>query len=86
MMQRMMEVQGQSMGNLFRDMVTREKGNVHSEFDAEFKKAMDELIKGMPVDQIMEAMIPAYQKHFTDRKSTRLNSSHVRLSRMPSSA
>jgi hypothetical protein len=73
MMQRMMEVQGQSMGNLFRDMVTREKGNVPSEFDAEFKKAMDELIKGMPVDQIMEAMIPAYQKHFTKSDIAAMN-------------
>ncbi len=30
-----------------------------------FKKTMDELIRGMPVDEITEAMIPAYQKHFT---------------------
>jgi hypothetical protein len=65
MMQRMMEVQGQSMQNLFRDMITREKGQVPPDFDTEFKKAMDDLIKGMPIDQVMEAMIPAYQKHFT---------------------
>ena len=61
------------MRNLFRDMVTREKGNVPSEFDAEFKKAMDELIKGMPVDQIMEAMIPAYQEHFTKSDIAAMN-------------
>lgn len=65
MMQRMMEVQGHSMQELFRDMIAKEKGHVPAEFDTQFKKAMDELIKGMPFDQITEAMIPAYQKHFT---------------------
>lgn len=65
MMQRVMEVQGQSMHELFRDMIVREKGHVPAEFDAQFTKATDELIKGMPFDQITEAMIPAYQKHFT---------------------
>ncbi len=73
MMQRMMEVQGQSMQNLFRDMVMREKGQVPAEFDTQFKKAMDELIKGMPIDQITEAMIPAYQKHFTKSDIAAMN-------------
>jgi hypothetical protein len=26
---------------------------------------MDDLIKAMPIDEITQAMIPAYQKHFT---------------------
>jgi hypothetical protein len=43
-----MEVQGQSMQTLFRDMVMKEKGQVPPDFDVLFKKAMDELIKGMP--------------------------------------
>ena len=73
MMQRMMEVQGQSMQNLFRDMIVREKGQVPAEFDTQFKKAMDELIKGMPFDQITEAMIPAYQKHFTKSDISAMN-------------
>ena len=73
MMQRMMEVQGKSMQNLFRDMIMREKGQVPAEFDTRFKKAMDELIKGMPIDQITEAMIPAYQKHFTKSDINAMN-------------
>src|SRR5689334_6503981 len=73
MMQRMMEVQGQSMQNLFRDMIMREKGHVPPEFDSEFTKAMDELIKGMPFDQLLEAMIPAYQKHFTKSDIAAMN-------------
>jgi hypothetical protein len=65
MFQRIMEVQSQNMQQLFRDQMLKEKGSVPPEFDAHFKKAMDEMIKGMPVDDITQAMIPAYQKHFT---------------------
>ena len=65
MFQRIMEVQSQNMQQLFRDQMLKEKGSVPPEFDAHFKKAMDDMIKGMPVDEITQAMIPAYQKHFT---------------------
>jgi len=65
MFQRIMEVQSQNMQQLFRDQLLKEKGSVPPEFDAHFKKAMDDLIKGMPIDEITQAMIPSYQKHFT---------------------
>jgi hypothetical protein len=65
MFQRIMEVQSQNMQQLFRDQMLKERGSVPPEFDAHFRKAMDEMIKGMPVDDITQAMIPAYQKHFT---------------------
>ena len=65
MMRRTMEVQAQSMQQLFRDMLLKEKGKLPDNFESLFKKAMDDLIKGMPTDEIVQAMIPAYQKHFT---------------------
>jgi len=65
MFQRIMEVQSQSMQRLFRDQILKEKGSVPPEFDAKFKKWMDDLIQGMPIDEMTQAMIPAYQKHFT---------------------
>lgn len=65
MFQRVMEVQSQNMQQLFRDQLLKEKGSVPSEFDAHFKKSMDDLIKGMPIDEITQAMIPAYQQHFS---------------------
>jgi hypothetical protein len=60
-----MQVQAQTMRQLFHDMVLNEKGEVPPDFDAHFKKAMDDLIKGMPADEIIQAMIPAYQNHFS---------------------
>ena len=41
---------------------------------------------GKPIRETLAADIPLAVDHFRDRKSTRLNSSHRALSRMPSSA
>lgn len=65
MMQKMMQVQVQGMQQLFRDMAVKEKGKVPADFDANFKKHTDDLIKNMPMDEMLQAMIPAYQRHFT---------------------
>jgi len=73
MFQRVMQVQSQSMQQLFRDQIMKEKGSVPPEFDAHFKKAMDDMIKNMPIDEITQAMIPAYQKHFTKSDLTAMN-------------
>ena len=65
MIQQVMQIQSQNMQQLFRDQILRDKGSVPPEFDAHFKKAMDDLIKGMPFEEITQAMIPAYQQHFS---------------------
>jgi hypothetical protein len=65
MVQRTMEVQFQSMQQLMHDQLQQEKGAVPADFDAHMKKMLDDLRKGMPTDDIIDAMIPAYQNHFT---------------------
>jgi uncharacterized protein len=65
MMQRTMEVQCQSIVQLLRGQIVQEKGSVPPEFDTLMKKWMNELVKEMPADEIIDAMIPAYQNHFT---------------------
>jgi hypothetical protein len=65
MMQRTMEVQFQSIQQLMKEQIVQDKGSVPPEFDTLMKKWMDDLRKGMPADEIIEAMIPAYQNHFT---------------------
>jgi uncharacterized protein len=64
MIERMIQVQSQAVQQLLHDQFEKEKA-VPADFDAQMKKRMDDLIKNMPVDQITQAMIPAYQKHFT---------------------
>lgn len=73
MLQKTMQVQSLSMQQLFREQVLKEKGSIPPEFDAHFKKVMDDLIQGMPVDEITQAMIPAYQKHFTKSEIAAMN-------------
>ena len=73
MLQKTMQVQSQSMQQLFREQMVKDKGSVPPESEARFKKLMDELIKGMPVDEITQAMIPAYQKHFTKGEIEAMN-------------
>jgi len=65
MFQKMMGMQSQSMQKLLYDQVQQDKGEIPADFQARMKKSMDELIKGMPADEIIQAMIPSYQKHFT---------------------
>jgi hypothetical protein len=64
MMQKMMEMQSKSMQQLLHAELEQDNA-VPPDFDTHFKKAMGELIKGMPVDEMTQAMIPAYQHHFT---------------------
>jgi hypothetical protein len=73
MLQRTMEVQAASTQQLFHDMLVKENGSVPADFDTHFKKAMDDLIKGMPADEIVQAMIPAYQNHFTKAEIEAMN-------------
>ena len=40
----------------------------------------------IPFETFNKRLLPHYRDWETDRKSTRLNSSHLKLSRMPSSA
>jgi uncharacterized protein len=64
LMRRLMEVQSKGIRQLMHDQLAQEK-QLPVNFDARMEKSMDNLIKGMPVDQMTQAMIPAYQKHFT---------------------
>ncbi len=65
LMRKTMEVQVQSMHQLLRDQIMKEKGSVPEDFDSRMKKMMDELVRTMPIDEVTQAMIPAYQAHFT---------------------
>jgi len=65
MFRRTMEVQSQSMQQLFHDQIVKDKGSVPPDFAVHMKKVMDELMKNMPIDEVTQAMIPAYQNHFT---------------------
>jgi uncharacterized protein len=64
LMHRLMEVQSKGIRQLMHDQLAQDK-QLPANFDARMEKSMDDLIKHMPVDEMTQAMIPAYQKHFT---------------------
>jgi hypothetical protein len=66
MIQKMMEVQSQSIRQMMHDQMLKDNSKVPADFEARMTKLFDDLIKGMPVDDITQAMVPAYQKHFTN--------------------
>ena len=65
LLQKLMSAQSSGIRQMLHDQMAKEKGTVPPDFDAHFSKVMDQLLKEMPVDDITQAMIPAYQKHFT---------------------
>lgn len=64
-MQRTLAAQSAGMREFMRQQVQKEKGSVPDDFDKLYGKDVDDMLKSMPVDEITNALIPAYQKHFT---------------------
>lgn len=65
LMKKMMEVQAQSIQQLLKTQFQKDKSNLPPDFEARMGRLMGDLLKNMPVDDMTQAMIPAYQKHFT---------------------
>jgi uncharacterized protein len=72
-MQRTMEALVKPMREMFREESMNEKGKLPPDFDAHMSKMMEEMVKGMPIDEMTQAMIPVYQKHFTSSDVAALN-------------
>jgi uncharacterized protein len=66
MMQRMMEAMLKPMHQTLHDQFKKDGRQLPANFESRFTKMMDDLIKNMPMDEISQAMVPAYQKHFTN--------------------
>lgn len=73
-MQRMVAVQLQSMKQLMQEQLIKEKGSVPADFEKRYQTMTDDVAKNMPFDDIVQAMIPAYQKHFTHGDIEAMNS------------
>ena len=65
MMRRVLQVQSQNIQELMKQQFMKDKGQLPAGFEDHFAKAMADLVQNMPVDQMTELMIPAYQRHFT---------------------
>lgn len=65
MMQQMMQARMKAMHQMIHEQFVKDQDRLPPNFEARMNKRMDEMLKDMPFDQMREAMVPAYQKHFT---------------------
>jgi hypothetical protein len=65
MMQKMLVAMSKPMQQMAHEQCSKDKDNLPADCEARMNKFMDGMMKQMPFDEMMEAMVPAYQKHFT---------------------
>ncbi|HXP83013.1 MAG TPA: DUF2059 domain-containing protein [Verrucomicrobiae bacterium] len=65
MMRKMMDAMVKSMQQMTHDRYLKDKDKLPADFEARTNKMMDDMMKNMPFDEMIQAMVPTYQKHFT---------------------
>jgi hypothetical protein len=65
MMQNMMAAMAKPMHQSISEQFAKDKDKLPADFEAHMNKLIDDLLKDMPFDEMMQAAVPVYQKHFT---------------------
>jgi uncharacterized protein len=65
MMQKMLAGMAKPMHQLAHEQCAKDKDKLPADCEARLNKMMDDMFNQMPFDEMMQAMVPAYQKHFT---------------------
>lgn len=65
MMKQMVEAMAKPMHQMAHEQCAKEKDNLPADCEARMNQHMDDMMKKMPFDEMMDAMIPTYEKHFT---------------------
>jgi hypothetical protein len=65
MMKQMMEAMTKPMHQMVHDQFVKDKDKLPADFEDRMTKVIDDMLKDMPFDEMMQAMVPVYQKHFT---------------------
>lgn len=65
MMLQMMDAMAKPMHQMLHDEYVKDKDKLPDDFEEQMNKQMDDMLKDMPWDEMIQAMVPAYQKHLT---------------------
>lgn len=65
MTRQMFDAMAKPMHQLVHEQYLKDKDRLPPDFEAQVTKSIDDMMKQMPLDEMIDAMIPAYQKHFT---------------------
>ncbi len=65
MMKKMVAAMIPSMHQMFHEQYLKHKDELPADYEEKINAMMDEMFANIPMDQMMQAMVPAYQKHLT---------------------
>jgi len=65
MMKKLMATMTQSMHQFMHEQYLKHKDELPADYESKMTARTDELYENMPMDEMMQAMVPAYQKHFS---------------------
>jgi hypothetical protein len=65
MVGKMVDALAKPMHQMIHQQYVKDKGKLPADFEARMNRMMDESMKTFPWDEMIQAMVPVYQKHFT---------------------
>jgi hypothetical protein len=65
LMLKMVEAMSQPMHQMAHDQCAKDKDRLPADCEDRMGKTLDDMMKQLPFDEMVQAMVPAYQKHFT---------------------
>jgi uncharacterized protein len=65
MMKQMMDVMTKNARELARDQLSKDRANLPPDADERMNKIIEDAYKNFPIEEMLQAMIPIYQKHWT---------------------
>jgi len=63
MMKKMMATMMQSMHQVMHEQYLKHKDELPADYESKINAMTDDMLANMPMDEMMQAMVPAYQKH-----------------------
>jgi hypothetical protein len=65
MMAKMIDAMTKPMHQMTHEQYEKNKDKLPADFEARMDKLMDDTLKNFPWDEMLDSMVPVYQKHFT---------------------
>jgi uncharacterized protein len=65
MLNKMIDVMSAPMHQMVHEQYIKDQDKLPADFEAQTNQKVDAMIKDMPWDDMTQAMVPSYQKHFT---------------------
>jgi len=65
MMKQIMQAMSKPMHDMVHQQFIKDQDKLPPDFEARMTRVIDDMFNNMPFDDMMQAMVPVYQKHFT---------------------